>query len=215
MINDIRYISAKQLVKKRGWSRIAIRDLLKTSDANDTKISHGKPVKLYNIDRIKQIEKTDRFFIYKKYIERRRVSNLIGRKRRRNKFSDFLDSININIQKTDIDLLKKIAENNYFGQKSHMEIIYGLTDDINESHEDFINRITVEYLRNSFNTYDKILEEQFDRMDTTQAYIELNKKIFSEIGKNYSELKLECEKQLDERIKQLICRKDKKGVIDR
>lgn len=198
MNNDSKYISAKQLVKKRGWSRMIIRELLKTPDKIEPNtINHAGPIKLYDIDRVKNIEKSDRFSIYKKYIERRRKSVQKGKEKRKIELLNFLNNINIVIPKMDLDVLKNMAENNYLSQRSYMDSMYGLTGDIDESHDDFVNRITVEYLRDSFSTYYRILKERFDKMDRTQAYIELNKRIFSEILRNYPELEFESRKQLD------------------
>lgn len=65
-----------------------------------------------------------------------------------------------------------------------------------ESPRDFMDRISVNYIRHNHTNYHEILREIKGRVGTNDAYLVLRKRIFEEIARMYEWLRPECERQM-------------------
>jgi len=62
---------------------------------------------------------------------------------------------------------------------------------------EFLDRISVNYIRHNLTNYDKMLDRVCKKMVSEDAYVLLNKKIYEKIGETYLNLKEECDRQLE------------------
>ena len=65
-----------------------------------------------------------------------------------------------------------------------------------DSDKEFLNRITVNYIRHNLTTYEKIIDTMYSKVGKQKAYNMLNKKVFEEIANVYPDYKEECDRQL-------------------
>lgn len=61
---------------------------------------------------------------------------------------------------------------------------------------ELLDRITVNYIRHELSQYDHGLASLWGRVGKGEAYLLLNKKIYTAISAQYPELKSECAKQM-------------------
>jgi len=59
-----------------------------------------------------------------------------------------------------------------------------------------LRRITVNHLRHNLSDYDRRLDDLFGKVGKSEAYIILNRKIYTSIADTYPDLAEECERQM-------------------
>lgn len=69
-----------------------------------------------------------------------------------------------------------------------------------DTHNDFVERIAVNYIRHNFFEYDERLKRLGDKTGYEDAFILLNERIYDEISKKYPQLNRECHRQLTKKI---------------
>lgn len=68
--------------------------------------------------------------------------------------------------------------------------------------KEFLDRISVNYLRHNHSNYHEILKKIKGKVGTNDAYLVLRKRIFEEIAQKYEWLRPECERQMINREKE-------------
>jgi hypothetical protein len=62
---------------------------------------------------------------------------------------------------------------------------------------EFLDRISVNYIRHNLTNYDKMLDRVCKKMVSIDVYVLLNQKIYQTIGETYLNLKDECDRQME------------------
>jgi hypothetical protein len=68
------------------------------------------------------------------------------------------------------------------------------------SDKDFLDRITVNYIRHELSVYDEKIDDLFGKIGKHEAFELLNQKIYTEIGRVFPRLRKEARRQLKAKI---------------
>jgi hypothetical protein len=114
---------------------------------------------------------------------------------KRAKVRAWLDGLKISVPKMDMKKLIKRACESYNAMRVYRDdrIDYGPANE--NSDQDFLDRICVNYLRHELTRYERHLEEIAGKVGTGEAYLEMKDKVLDAIAEAYPELGMECLKQ--------------------
>lgn len=165
------YATIHQLLK-RGWTRPLVVRLLGEPD-----IRGRYQEKLWSWERVKEIEeKAKALPAVKNEVERRRLINVV-------------DSVKIRVNVIPLERARKNAMRSYNSrQKGNFIPATEVSD------KDFLDRITVNYLRHNETKYDEI-SRLLKLSSEKEAYSLLRVKTLRKIAEKYPELKKECRRQ--------------------
>ena len=183
----------KEKIKERGWTESMIKKLLVYPDTEKPNpyYKSGSPMKLYSLNRIEKIEKTDNFKNIKEKMMVRKMAGLKSAAIKREKALQELDRIKITVKAIDGDLFelainsynnfehyKEVSRNNYFANY--------ITESKTELNPDFLHRITCNYIRHNLIEYDGMLEKYIkSKVGRENLYNILKKRIHTEIKRVY------------------------------
>jgi hypothetical protein len=194
---DKKYIS-KAGLKARGWTDSMIRRLLGDPDLTVRNPYYRKApeMKLYLIERVNRIEGSDIFLELKEKSMKRREAMKKVAKMKESELLKYVDSIEIEVEKMEIEKIKKLAIENYNfhqGEIDHIENMIFSEKDLDNA---FLSRIMVNYIRHNLTNYEDLLEELEGKVGKINAYIKLKNKILKKIAEVYPDLKDECYNQM-------------------
>lgn len=196
---------SKATLKLRGWTDGAIERFLDTPDkeAPNPHYKSVAPMKLYKLSRVEETEHSQEFLHFKAQSKPRLEASKKAVKTKRENLLHKVARLEIHIQRKNFEDIIVDAVESYNNFKSNMAMERGDFDyqpaTINSGKE-FLNRITVNFLRHRCSSYERILDNIEGKVGKKEAYALLNQKIFQRITEIYPELKEECEKQLAEKI---------------
>jgi len=182
----------KSDIKERGWTEGMITRFLAAPDAIKPNPHYkcAAPMKLYDRERVLRIEETEPFKVAMEQSERRRLSSKKAVRSRVMRLLDYVESIEITVPKMSVDILRKKAITHYnYRQYDRGNHDFCANED---SDKDFLDRITVNYLRHEMTNYEQELRAIFGKAGKQQAYALLKKKVLDEIAEVYPSLRTEC-----------------------
>lgn len=186
------YLSRGKL-KERGWTDRIIKKFMSLCDKEKKNpyYASASPMKLYLLQRIEKIEKSNEF--KKEIIESqpRKKSSQKAVETKLQKIRDYIKNLKITVKKIPLDIIQKKAIKDYNDFKEAIEIERGDIDyqraTVN-SDTLFLNRICVNYIRHNLTIYENELEKIFGKVGSKEAYRLLNEKIYSVISSIYPTL---------------------------
>lgn len=196
---------AKSTLKQRGWTDTAIERFLGDHDKEvpNPYYKSAAPMKLYKLSRVEEAEQSQAFLHFKAQSKPRQEASQKALTTKRKNLLRKVTEMEIYIQRKNLEDIITDAVKAYNSFKSCMADERGDFDyqqaTVN-SDKEFLNRITVNYLRHRCSPYEKILDKIEGKVGTKEAYTLLNEKIFQKIGETFPELKAECDRQLEEKI---------------
>ena len=167
-------------LKQRGWTDGLIKKFLPKPDETKTNpiIRSAAPMKLYKIKRVERIEKSEKFIKEMENISRRKIAARKAVETKTAKIIEWANTVKINVPTFSKDKLERNAIYHY--QQYHDTIICGPID------EDFINRISTNYIRHECTKYDRILDSLYGSVGKQKAYDIIKEKINQEIRKKHN-----------------------------
>jgi len=192
MLPRILYYNLKQL-KEKGWTQSKITSWLGEPDEiiKNPMYKRAAPSKLYLTYRVHEIEASDEF---KEWLEKTRERrNKLSKSlkdvntRKREELIKYIDSLEIEIEKMELDKLRELAVihyNNLWASRGRDEKTVSINDDIT-----FLNRICVNMLRHSFTDYEREIERMFGKVGKAEGYKLLKEKINNKIFEVYPDLR--------------------------
>jgi hypothetical protein len=184
----------KSELLERGWTLTGITKFLKFHDLEkiNPKFKNASSLKLFKIERVKQIEETDKFKIWLEENKKKKISSEKAVKTKETKLLELINSIKINVLEIPLKNAIYNAIDDYYSFNIERDRdVYVDKNDI-----EFINRITVNWIRHKMTEYDDSLLIIFNKTGKNKAYQIINQKIYFEISSVYPELKDECNRQL-------------------
>ena len=167
-------------LKQRGWTEGLIKKFLPKPDETKTNpvIKSAAPMKLYKIKRVERIEKSEKFIKEMESISMRKAAARKAVETKTAKIIEWANTVKINVPTFSKDKLERNAIYHY--QQYHDTIICGPID------EDFINRISTNYIRHECTKYDRILDSLYGSVGKQKAYDIIKEKINQEIRKKHN-----------------------------
>jgi len=200
---DNKEFVTKSDLKERGWTDSIIKKMSLIPDEikENPYYRYGPQMKLYGIERIKDLEQTKRFIELKKRSEKRKQSARKTVETKRKKVMDYINSLKIEVPKIPLDELKKEAVKqynnfhyfNYFNYKNYDP--RDISRENVKNDPEFLERIMVNYIRHQLTDYEDHLIELFGKIGKDEAYIKLKDRILDSIAKQYPSLRDECRRQ--------------------
>lgn len=194
------YLSRGKL-KEEGWTDGLIQKFMPLCDKEKKNpyYASASPMKLYLLERVKQIENSNKFKIELAKSQPRKKASYKAVETKLKKIRDYIKTLKIIVKKIPIDIIQKKAIKDYNDFKEAIEIERGGFDyqkaTIN-SDTLFLNRICVNYIRHNLTMYENELEKIFGKVGSKEAYCLLNEKIYSVISSTYPTFSDECSNQL-------------------
>lgn len=142
-------------------------------------------------------EETKEFSVLSEKAKKRKDSAMKIVEKKRVELLDRVNAIEITIPVVQFSQLLSDSIEHYNYRKS---MRYWEEDEFGpatkKSDKDFLNRITVNYIRHVLTDYEEILDEIYGKVGVGEAYLVLFGKIMHEISKKYPELSNACKNQL-------------------
>ena len=190
-------------LKERGWTATMITRFLDPPDklAVNPNYKSGPPMKLYELGRVEQAEKTEEFKAAK---ERGAKRSAIAKKvtdAKRDRLITEVEGFSVSVRQMERQALTKAAITHYNQRLALRSFERG---DIGEmatknSPAAFIERITVNYVRHMRTKYDRNLETLFGKIGKEDAIAVIRRRIYGAIAEAYPDLAGECARQLADR----------------
>jgi len=166
-------------------------------------------MKLYLLSRVEAIESSAEYQSFCEVNKNRKKGSFNAVRTKREKLLHQVVGWNIYIPPQHLTEVVQEAISSYNDRRSDRSEDGFLNDFATlNSGEEFLNRITVNYLRHRCSPYERKLTEIAGKVGTKEAYILLNQSIFKKIAERYPTLEAECDRQLEEKIRQHLERAD-------
>jgi hypothetical protein len=194
------YLTKSEITRKPEWTTTLVESFLGAPDKLHKMHGRTHPACLYLADRVAQVESLDAF---KKAVDKstpRRVSAKIAADRKREMLLKQVAELPIKIkQNCSLTSVINQAISDY-NRWNYLSIVDGDIEKATvNSDPQFLNRITVNYIRHSCMDYDRNLEELLGKTGVTNAVNLLRKRIYDVISNAYKSLEQECIDQLNNR----------------
>jgi len=186
-------------VKARGWTDKLIKDFLGEPDktAVNSHNRSGPPVKLYLISRVEESEASGEWIASHSKLARRRQGAQKAVDTKRTALMEAANRLQMRVPSLGPDKLIKRAVNAYNDRQDYRG---GFRYASVQCDPEFLNRITVNFLRHECSSYERQLEQTYGKIGVRDAYGVINAKIYAAISAAYPELAGECERQLREKM---------------
>ncbi|MDD5453930.1 MAG: hypothetical protein PHW62_00320 [Candidatus Ratteibacteria bacterium] len=192
---------------QRGWTEAGIKRFLKAPDktAPNPHYRRGADMKLYLLTRVESMEKSEEYLIFCKKNKTRKQGAISAVRTKKEKLLRDVAGWEIHITRQNLTDVLQDAISSYNerrADRSEDGFIYEPAS-LN-SDKEFLYRITVNFLRHRCSPYERKLTETAGKVGTKEAYILLNQNIFKRISHIFPELQAECDRQLEEKIRQYL-----------
>jgi len=202
-IPDTEFVS-KSTLKSRGWTDKSIESFLTKPDktANNPYYKSASPMKLYLTSRVLVAEQSRAYIAFQNVSNKRKASSLKATQTKKNQLLQRIKGCKIELEQKSPTEVKQdaIVSYNDFKEQMCWEREHEYTPATENSDDEFLNRITVNYLRHNLSNYDDQLAAIFGRVGVGDAYAILNEKIYAKIAETYPHLREETEKQLKRKL---------------
>ncbi len=187
------YIIQSKLLERDGWSKTVLQKLKLEPDlVKRNPMRRSQNMYLFRISKIEEIEKTPEFLELKDIVRKRKTA---ARKAVETKTKNVVNQVkNFPVHVERIENVVDEAIESYNDWNSWREDFEGFVSKKNSSKE-FLDRITVNFIRHELTSYDDDLEKIRGKVGIRKAYGIEREKIFEEIAKVYPEFKEECNRQ--------------------
>lgn len=190
-------LSVPQL-KDRGWTDAMIRDLLgEPDDTRQNPNGVNKPrMKMWLVSRVDEVECDPAF---SDRLDQARTRSAVGTKTaeiRAKKLTDLVSQIEITVVQMPMADAVECAISHYNllkGERVGLRYDWQLA--AADSDPEFLDRITVNFLRHEGTTYDSLLRKLKGLVGKDQAYVLIHNRTLDAIAEAYPDLEWACEKQ--------------------
>lgn len=193
-------LTKTNLAKRQGWSLALIKKLLGEPDEIKHNFIYGGELYLYHMERILQVEQTDEFKNAQESLLKRKTSAKKVAQRKTDELIEQVNNMVINVRFLENKVLQKRAIKSYNEwnlQKSYDRGHYDFDTCDENSNPEFLERITVNYIRHNLTDYDYALYETIGKVGRKDAILLITKKIFDAIATVYPRYSDECARQLN------------------
>ena len=197
------YICESRLIGERGWTKKLIQQFLGEPDkeVRNPHYSSAPPMRLYELDRIKEAEARDDVQkllekVREQRSRRRKAAKEVARKKRK-ELIDYVKSLKIEVPKWERKTLYKRALEHYNDLWAGRKYI---SENPDKHDELFLARIAVNMLRHEYTSYEIHIAEMFGKVGKQEGVKLLKKRVLEKIKETYSDIEpivKECNRQLN------------------
>jgi len=204
MIDPAEKYFPKSSLKDRGWTEAGIKRFLGAPDktkANPMYRSAGAPMQLFLRSRVEEIESSAAWIDWETKSKKRSATVASAAEVRRAKTIAYVESLQIVVPKMSPDRLVETAVSHYnslWSDRGREKCASSNSD------SDFLNRISVNYLRHELSCYEQELSRIFGQTGADEARLLLRENILDAIGRVYPHLAGECNRQFEAAQKKLV-----------
>lgn len=196
MIDRKKLFSSPEM-KVRGWTDAAIKKFAAEHDDERANPYHksGPPMKLYLRARVKRIELRKTWIAWQAGSTVRKQSSAEAVHTKKEKLQEYVDSIVVEVPQMTEEELTARAIRHYNDMWSGTE-----KDRASEkSSQDFLDRISVNYLRHELTKYEQHLGEIAGKTGAVDCRTSIRRKVYDAIMDAYPDLGFECYGQMKKR----------------
>lgn len=177
-MNQKKYYRSSEL-KQRGWTEGLIKKFLPKPDETKTNpiVKSAAPMKLYNINKVKRIERSSAFKEAKEVTQKKKDSAQKATETKKTKTIKKIENLNFNVPDIDKERLIQKAINHY-------ETYHDTS--VHYADEEFINRIVTNYLRHNCTKYDNVLDSLYGSVGIQEAHDIIKQKVNDTIKEKYT-----------------------------
>lgn len=192
-------------LRERGWTAALIaRFMPEPDDLMDNPVHRSAPpIRLYGEYRVRNIECTPEWKAAAEAAGKRRAAGKCAAATKREKLLAAIESLKIEVPYVDRETLTLRACSSY---NSHKMMIaerrdwnYEYTPATPDSSPEFLERITVNYLRHNLTHYERELARVHGKVGVREAKTAIRRRVYAAISTAYPELQAECEQQMRDR----------------
>jgi hypothetical protein len=187
-------------LKGRGWNEALAASLLGEPDRRvpNPHYRSGPPMKLYALSRVETAEASEAFRQAQAGRSGRVASARRAVQTKRERMLAWAQALQVSVPVIAWDRLveRSIKHYNHFHFESEKFASLGT------SSPEFLERLTVNYLRHECSRYDELLEQAFGQVGTGDARRIIRQKVYGVIAATYPHLADECERQTQRREQQ-------------
>ena len=188
-------VTATQLRVERGWTPKMICELLGEPDARPPNRNYpGRPpLKLYDLERVEEVERTDAFFELLDQSEARKDSAQKGKDAQRMRILDEVERLELQVPRMELRhlVVESIERYNAWVDEQGVDRPYVTL----HSHVLDVMRVMVYHLRFTTPGYPEMQQKLLRRTGAREARRRLNERVFQAIAELYPELAEECRRQ--------------------
>lgn len=192
-----REMITKKELKERGWTDATIRDYLGQPDALKLNpyFRSGPKMQLYSLNRINQVEQKPEVVSALEGARKRSESAKMRAATQMAELKKYIDTLQIEVPTFSEEKIIEEACNQY---NKFWSFCNEAEKYASPSHdEDFLHRITVNYLRHEMTIYEPELDRMSGLTGSVKARLLLKERILDQIAEVYPFLESECERQKD------------------
>jgi hypothetical protein len=178
-------------LKARGWTQ-ALITLLGEPDVVRRNPHYAKsaPMRLYDTARVASFEVSSEFLAAKAKAARRQCGAKTAVETKRATLMQQVLEMHVSVETCPEHWVRRVAIEAYNERRWDGD---GAAED---APDEFLERITVNFIRHNLTVYDRALEEVAGRVGVASAVQAIRAKIYSAIGESYPALADECSRQL-------------------
>lgn len=191
-------------LRERGWTEKMVRELLGEPDATPPNRNYPgyAPLRLYDLERVEEAERTDAFFELLDQSEARKDAAQKGKEAQRVRTLAEVEALEIRVPRLELEdlIVESIERYNAWVSEQGEDRPYVTLD----SHLDDIRRVMVHYLRFTAPGYQDLHTKLMRRTGAREARRRLNERVYQVIAEVYPELEGECERQNRRRLRREV-----------
>jgi len=180
------------LKEDRGWTEAGIKRFLGKPDKTATNPHYkcASAMCLYKKERVKQVESTADFKAWQERSVKRRKAALDAAETKKRNLLNTVQSWSIDVPVLPMNEVRRLAVDHYNNWEGNYEVA-----SLKDSEADFLNRITVNYIRHQLTIYDDSNRWMSGKVGKDEAYYTNRHRVFDAIAHSYPKLSKECKLQ--------------------
>jgi hypothetical protein len=194
-------LTKKSVLERPGWTLTLIDRLLGEPDARRKVRGQAHPLCLYDEARVEATEASDAFTKAQEAIARRKASAQKGVATKTAKLLDQVRAMEVTVHA--VPGVQARAIEDYNARQERRAEWYGYANDTMpanvHSDRDFLERITVNYIRHSLTEYDEHIESVASKTGINAAIEAIRARVYGAIAEAYPWLASECRRQQEQR----------------
>lgn len=183
-----------KILERAGWTKTALKHfgLEPVGVATNPVFKCASPMKLYSLKQVEEIEQLDEFVSWKERVSKRKESAKKSVATKAKKLLELVKSFKVQVKRRENTVLLAIDAYNTFHEQFE-DYRFASTS----SSKEFLDRITVNYIRHNLTSYEVGLGKIFGRTGKSTGYLLINQKIFQRIAEVYPEFAPEAQRQFE------------------